>query len=447
MSLPVRPVDGSRRPAGSLWAISLPLVFVELGEMIVHVTDTVLLAHVGHAELGAVALGDVVLELAVVPAIGLVEAVQIVVARRAGEDRLLDLRRAFIRGMALIGLVSIVAAVCIALLAPALAARLAGSAGVTGPLASFLRIAAVGIVFETASLGLGALCVGLGRTRILLGVTAVLVVTNLSLDSVLIFGRLGFPTLGIEGAALGSVLAEIAAFGVLAVYVLRKLNVRPVGDDVSDDRLTLSLIDTAWPVSIEAALDTARWLIFFLVVARIGEEALAASSIVYACYAVFVIPAMGFAEATCSLVSHLVGRRDTAGIPLVVRRLERRAGLLTLPLLAVGVLAPETLLTIFGTEGGNPEGVATAVRVVALAMVVAVPGELWLAALTGTGDTALALRAQLAESVVMAGGVSLAVLVGAGVPGAWAAVGVAWLVGLGLARTQVERGRWRSRFV
>jgi multidrug resistance protein, MATE family len=447
MSLPVRPVDGSPPLAGSLWAISLPLVFVELGEMIVHVTDTVLLAHVGHAELGAVALGDVVLELAIVPAVGLVEAVQIVVARRAGQGRQLDLRRAFFRGMVLIGIVSVVAAACIAVLAPALAPRLVGNTGVGGPLVSFLRIAAVGIVFETVSLGLGALCVGLGRTRILLWVTAVLVVTNLALDSVLIFGRLGLPALGIEGAALGSVLAEIAAFGVLAVYVLRKLDVRPVGNGATNERLTRSLVDTAWPVSLEAALDTARWLVFFLVVARVGEEALAASSIVYACYAVFVIPAVGFAEAACSLVSHLVGRGETAGIPLVVRRLVRRAGLLTLPLFALGVLAPESLLTIFGTAGGNPEGVATAVRVVALAMLVAVPGELWLAALTGTGDTVLALRAQLAESAVMAGGAGLAVMLGAGVPGAWAAVGFAWLVGLGLAKTQVERGRWRSRFI
>jgi len=443
-SLPVRR-DGSRPLAGSLWALSLPLVFVELGEMVVHVTDTVLLAHVGQAELGAVALGDTVLELAVVPALGLVEAVQILVARRAGQDRLLDLRQAFLRGMALIGLVSIAAAASIALFAPTLATWLAGSAEVADQLGPFLRIAAVGIVFEMGSLGLGALCVGLGRTRILLAVAAVLVVGNLALDSVLIFGVFGFPRLGIEGAALGSALAEVAAFGVLAVYVRRILNMRPLGGRVADKRLTRSLLELAWPVSLEQALDVARWLFFFLLVAHLGEEALAASSIVYACYAAFVIPAVGFGETACSVVSSLVGRQGHDGIPLVVRQLVRRAGLLTLPLLALGVMAPGTLLAVFGTEGVNPEGVTTAIRIVALAMVVAVRAELWLAALIGTGDTVLALRAEVAESAVMVGGACLAIVSGAGVPGAWAAVGLAWLVGLRLVRTWVEKGRWRSR--
>jgi multidrug resistance protein, MATE family len=367
MSLPVH--RGGLRPgARALWAVSLPLVFVELGEM--------LLARIGQAELGAVALGDVVLELAVVPALGVVEAVQIVVARRAGQDRMLDLRRAFFRGMVLIGVFSVLAAVSISVLAPALGDRLAGSPAVADALAAFLRIAAVGIVFETASLGLGALCVGLGQTRILLGATAVLAVTNLALDSVLIFGRFGFPALGIEGAALGSALAEVAAFGVLAVYVARRVGARPiVGAGDEDKELTRSLLGLAWPVSLETALDTARWLFFFLLMAQIGEEALAASSIVYACYVALSIPAAGFAETTCSLVSHLVGRRDAASVPGAVRQLARRAGLLTLPLVAVAVLAPDLLLMVFGTEGGNPEGAATAVRVVALAMVIAVPAS------------------------------------------------------------------------
>ena len=228
---------------------------------------------------------------------------------------------------------------------------------------------------------------------------------------------------------------------------MRKLNIRPFRERAEDGGLTRSLLDTAWRRGAGGNPRHARWLFFFLLMAQLGEEALAASSIVYACYVAFTIPAVAFAETACSLASHLVGRREMAGIPDVVRQLGRRAGLLTLPLLALGVLVPGTLLAVFGTGGGDPEGATTAIPVVTPGDGRRRSGELWLAALSGTGDTALALRAQIAESVVMAGGAGLAIAVGAGVPGAWAAVGFAWLVGLRLARTWVEQGRWRSRLV
>jgi hypothetical protein len=44
----------------------------------------------------------------------------------------------------------------------------------------------------------------------------------------------------------------------------------------------------------------------------------------------------------------------------------------------------------------------------------------------------------------MAGGTYLAVAAGTGVPGAWAAVSFAWLVGFRLAKTWVENGRWKQ---
>jgi multidrug resistance protein, MATE family len=445
MSKPVRS-GGPRLVLGSVWAVSLPLVFAELGEVVVHVTDTVLLARVGSAELAAVAVGDVVLALAMVPALGLVEAVQIAVARRAGEERPSDLRRVFLQGFLLIGLASLGALAAISLGAGALSGLLTDEAEVASQLTAFLRIAAFGIVFEAASLGLGALCVGLGRTQIILGATVVLGVTNLFASSLLIFGLGPAPALGIEGAALGSVLAEVIAFVVLAAYAVRRLHLALPAPERWKPGTARSLVRLAWPVSLEEALDTVRWLLFFLLIGRLGEEALAASSIVYACYAAFSIPVAGFGETTCSLTSRLVGRREATAVPDAVRHLARRVYLLTLPFLALGLLVPDALLVIFDTEGGHPTGTALAVRIVALAMVVAVPGELWLAALVGTGDTGRALGVGLAEGAAMTAMTALVVTLGGGVAGAWLAVALAGVVELVLAKRSVERSQWRSRW-
>ena len=68
-------------------AVSVPLLFAEVSEIVVHVTDTVFLARVGTVEVGAIALADSLLEVAVVLTVGLIEGIQILFARRVGEGR------------------------------------------------------------------------------------------------------------------------------------------------------------------------------------------------------------------------------------------------------------------------------------------------------------------------------------------------------------------------
>ena len=65
-------------------AVSVPLLFAEVSEIVVHVTDTVFLARVGTVEVGAIALADSLLEVAVVLTVGLIEGIQILFATILG---------------------------------------------------------------------------------------------------------------------------------------------------------------------------------------------------------------------------------------------------------------------------------------------------------------------------------------------------------------------------
>ena len=68
----------------SLWALSIPLLFAEISEIVLHVTDTLFLSRVGVTELGAVGLADSGIEIALVLALGLVDGIQILTARQMG---------------------------------------------------------------------------------------------------------------------------------------------------------------------------------------------------------------------------------------------------------------------------------------------------------------------------------------------------------------------------
>src|SRR5687768_6597437 len=127
-----------RKPSLTLLAVSLPLMFVEVSETVVHLIDTLFLARVGQVFLGAIAIADVVLELTIVVAIGLVEAVQIVVARRVGEERLDQVGEVFDQGLLMVGGASLVLTTALFFVAPWVASALAGSAEVATAVTAYL---------------------------------------------------------------------------------------------------------------------------------------------------------------------------------------------------------------------------------------------------------------------------------------------------------------------
>src|SRR4051794_26591930 len=96
--------EGGRSPgsARKIWGISFPLLLAEIGEVVIHVTDTALLARLGTLQLGAIAIADEAHEIWLALAVGLAQGLQIQIARRVGERRGEAMLAAFRRGFVLI---------------------------------------------------------------------------------------------------------------------------------------------------------------------------------------------------------------------------------------------------------------------------------------------------------------------------------------------------------
>src|SRR5213076_2352658 len=140
-------------------------------------------------------------------------------------------------------------------------------------------------------------------------------------------------------------------------------------------------------------LEALRWLAFFLIFERVSDRALAIANIVYACYVVFWIPTEGFAETSCSMVSRFIGRNQTHRIGAVLRNATGGALLATLPFIAIALLVPRWLLAVFSPESALLAESGASLRVVALAMLIVIPGEMWFAAVSPVPETRRRLSA------------------------------------------------------
>jgi MATE family multidrug resistance protein len=435
--------------AGRIWAVSVPIIFAELSETVLHVTDTIFLARVGTAELAALALADSILELWIVLAIGLAEAMQVIIARRAGQHRERAIGNTFNQGLLLIAVVSLLLTAALKLAAPHLTGQIVQSQDVAAATDAFLQIAAYGIVFYSASLAYSVLYVGLMKTRVLIYATVVLALTNLALGYILIFGKLGMPGLGIRGAALGTIGAELAAFVFLNIYTRRRLDVGRYGLfqlKPWDNQLVRSLMRVSVPAALQALMEGLRWLIFFLILERLSYQALAWSNILYACYTVLLIPAMAFAETACSTVSNLIGHGRATQIGLLMRQLLSPTYLITVPFLALALLVPHLVLSAFTSDPTVIDNSVAGLRTIALGMLVIIPGELWFAAVFGTGDTDAGFIIELALTTTMLVCSYLtAFVLHLSLVYIWISLPLAWLICLILSHAWVTQGYWKRR--
>ena len=340
--------------------------------------------------MAALALADTILQFWTVAIVGLVAALLIVIARRLGEGHERAVGQTFNVVLLLVVPISLVLTATLKVGSPLLIDYVVASHEVDAAVDAYLQIGAYGIIFQSISFTYTALYVGLRRTRVLVGAGSVLVVTNFVLSYVLIFGKLGLPPMSMEGAALGELGAEVATFVFLTAFTLRRLDLGRYGLfrlEPWDGKLAWQTLRSSSPVALQELLEGLRWFLFFVIVERVSTEALAWSNIVYACYAVLLIPAMAFGETAISMVSNFIGRGRGHRLRRLISVLSSSAYLVTLPVVVLGLLFPSVVLSIFTSDQAAIEGAAGGLRVVLLSMLIGIPSEMWFAAVLGTGDT------------------------------------------------------------
>ena len=438
------------KPSGlsaRIWAISLPVMFAELSETIIHVTDTAFLGRVGDTELAALVLADTILGLWLVGALGLADALQIVVARRVGEGDPTRAGRAFAHGAVLTFALSIVATILLKLLSPWLSDLIAVSPDISSAVNDFLQIAAYGIPFFCLSFAYGAFFIGIARTYVLAAATAVLTLVNLVLGYGLILGNLSLPELGLRGAAWASVGAELVTLLVLIAYAIRSGHARRYGMFQLggwDRRIAWSLVGLAGPVVVYGIVEGLQWLFFFIILEQLGTAVLAISNVIYAFLLIFLIPAEALSETAVSLVSASIGSGQRERIREVLRKVLRVAALVSLPIAVVAVAAPGQILSFFFGIGDAGADAELALRVVAAAMVFGVPWLIWMGGIQGTGDTPAASAIDSGVSVVIvAWAFVVALVLDGGITAIWTGLAVAWAVGLIAAVAWMRSGRWQ----
>lgn len=179
----------------------------------------------------------------------------------------------------------------------------------------YMKIASIGIGFNMIMNSLNAALRGFGNTKTPLLASIFINVINLSLDYILIFGKLGFPALGTIGAAIATTTAQFMGFLFIVLYMYNVSSVKVRLKYIKDLDISMlkGLFNLSAPSSLqEGAFSISRLLSNFFIVS-LGSMAFAANQITTAIESISFMPGWGFAIAATTLVGHKIGEKDYKG--------------------------------------------------------------------------------------------------------------------------------------
>jgi len=297
-----------------LLRLALPVTTVQVGMMTMGVVDTAMVGRVGAADLAAVALGSMYFFLISIFGMGVLMALDPVVAQGAGARDAEGVARGVQRGLLLAVGLGLVASLLHLPAAPVLA-LLRQPPDVVPIAGAYVRALIPGIlpffVFSVLRQSLQAL----HHTRELLIAIVLANVANVVLNWMLIFGHWGAPALGAQGAGIAtSATRWLMALGVLgAAWPLLRPLLVPLRSEIWQWAPLLRILRIGLPIGVHHELEFGAFGVTAILMGTLGTIEMAAHQIALNIASLTFMVPLGVGAAAAVLVGHAVGRGDAAG--------------------------------------------------------------------------------------------------------------------------------------
>ncbi len=451
------PIADQRSPLAEIIAVGLPSAMTMLSYPLMQLVDTRMVSELGPEAVAAQGNGGLAVWIIASFVVGAMSVVNTYVSQNLGAGRLEKTSAYAWNGLWVCAAAWLLMLPLIPLAGPIF--ELAGHSPEVVRLETvYAQISLAGGFFMMASRTIHQFFYGIHRSSVVLATAIVAHVANVVFNYLLIFGKFGFPELGVAGAALGTVLATVIEFGLPFALFLsaRYAKTYAVRSSWRPSRARLrELLRIGWPAGLQQGNEMLCWGFFVIyLLGRFGEIELAASWIALRYMMLSFMPAVGISFGITAVVGKWIGRGDRA-------EAQRRAWLgvgITVGYMALCAVAMvvfrEPLLRVFLSEGFGPEESAEFVRVGSLVMICAAVFQVFDAlgiamtgALRGAGDTVIpgVLNAIFAWAFLIGGGYFIAVrFPELGSLGPWIG-GAAFIIALGAALTwRWWSGAWKE---
>jgi multidrug resistance protein, MATE family len=434
-----------------IFSIALPIAMAMIVPQLNYLINNIFLGHYNEQALATAGITGVYYLIFAAIGFGLNNGLQALIARRSGENRPQEIGKIFNQGVLMSLLIAAIGIFLTWFVAPAILKLTISNYETYSMTVSFLKIRIWGLPFLYIYLLRNALLVGINQSKFLVIGTLAETIANIFFDYTLIFGKLGFPSLGFNGAAYASIIAEFT--GMFVIFLV--IHYKGIGRQFAlfkNMKLSMPLqsliFSMSGPLIFQHAISIISWQFFYLMIEHHGTQALAISNSMRNIFGFFGVFSWSFAQTTNTMVSNIIGQGKQHQVLPLINKIMLISGSISLIICALLNVFPETFLSVFGQPKNFVQHAMPTLRVVSLAMILLSVSTIWLNAVTGSGNSRITFLIELITIILYCAYVYitleklfLPIYVG------WMSEWLYWTVLFSLSFWYIKSGRWQGKII
>ena len=234
--------------------------------------------------------------------------------------------------------------------APALLSIFNPSAELLKQAVIYLRLVSLGLPFLAMMLVIGGVLQGMGNARTPMFITMLMNIVNIVVGYLLIFGKMGFPAMGIRGAAIATVISQIIAV-LLGLYALfNKNGIMRCYFNKSFFTVDISQVREIYKVGLPSSMESIFWQTAAIIITRAilnyGETSFAAHQLGLQAESISYMPAAGFAVAATAFIGQALGAKDKDLAKLYFKQIMKGAMIITALCASILIFLPGPIMSL-----------------------------------------------------------------------------------------------------
>ncbi len=293
--------------------LAIPVIFAQIGQVTVNLVDNIMVGHVGTADLAAASFAINIFNIGMLFGIGVTYALTPLVGHSYSSKKNENVGGWFKNGLLVHFVFSVLLCAVMSLLVFFMN-QMGQSEEVVRKAVPFFLLQVASLIPMMLFFSIKQFFEGIGNTKIAMAITVIANIVNIALNYILIYGKLGFPALGLNGAGLASLCARILMPVLFLLFVLKKSSFRTYFNHARESGFEKEKIRKiafiGLPIGLQLVIEVLSFSLGAIMLGWISKESIAGHQVAIGMASMTYMISFGLSSGTTIRISHAFGQRN-----------------------------------------------------------------------------------------------------------------------------------------